>query len=246
MAEPTADEPAPEPAGTGAEDRSPADDLEAAREASPVGPTLRTMSLVLLLLIGGCLGGGLLLWAAGLLERGETEPPPEVVEVRPTPDVVVAVRDLARLESASYHVERVIDLSSTQRRLFGLVEAEDSILLIAAADVTAGVDLAQLADGDVSVEPERGRATLVLPPAQILSARLDNERTYVHRRETDLLARRRDGLETRARREAERTLRRSAIEAGILERAERNAARTIETLVRSLGYREVEIRFRRE
>lgn len=238
MAETTADEPAPEPT----EAEGP-DDLDAARNEPPVGKTLRGMSLVLLLLIAGCLGGGILMWAVGLAE-GEDEPPPEVIEVRPTPDVVVAVRDLARLESTSYHVERVIDLSSNQRRLFGLVQAEDTILLVAAADVTAGVDLAQIEDGDVVIEPERRRATLTLPPAEILSARLDNERTYVHQRETDLLARRREGLETRARREAERTLRESAIEAGILERAERNAAQTIETLVRSLGYDEVVVRFR--
>lgn len=221
------------------------DDLAAERSKPRVGGTLRGMSFALLLLILGCLGGGILMWAVDLA-RGEPEaqPPPETIEVRPTADVVTAVRDLARLESTRYHMERVIDLSSNQRHLFGLVEAQDSILLVAAADVTAGVDLSRMGDGDVIVEPESGRATVTLPPAEILSARLDNDRTYVHDRETDLLARRRENLETRARQEAERTLRESAIEAGILERAEANAALTIETLVRSLGYRQVVVRFR--
>jgi hypothetical protein len=198
--------------------------------------------LVLLLVIVACLGGGLVSWVTGLFR---TEPTPtETLEVRATPDVVVAVRDLARLESASFHMERVIDLTSRQNRLGGLVQAEDTILLVAAADVVAGVDLTEMADGDVVIEPDARRATITLPPARVLSARLDNERTYVHRRDTDLLARRRESLETEARRTAERSLEQAAIEAGILTRAERNAARTVEALVRSLGYDEVIVRSR--
>ncbi|HJL17361.1 MAG TPA: DUF4230 domain-containing protein [Sandaracinaceae bacterium LLY-WYZ-13_1] len=231
---------APEPSPPSA--RRPADGGDEAPSGSGAGGAIRAMSLALLVLIGGCLGGGLLSWVVQLFDE-EPEPAAEVIEVQPTPDVVVAVRDLARLESASFHVERVIDLSSRQRHVFGLVEAEDSILLVAAADVVAGVDLSEMEDGDVVIEPERRRATLTLPPVRILSARLDNDRTYVHRRETDVLADRRDDLETRARREAERTLRESAIEGGILRRAERNAAHTVETLVRSLGYEDVVVRF---
>ena len=164
--------------------------------------------------------------------------------MRPAPDIITAVRDLARLETASFHVERVVDVTSRQRRLFGLVEAEDSILLVAASDVIAGVDLARLEDGDVEIEPDARRATVVLPPVEIFSARLDNDRTYVHRRDTDALAQRRTHLETEARREAERTLRDAALEGGIIERAEHNAAATVEALVRSLGYDEVTVRFR--
>lgn len=210
-------------------------------QASPRSGALRGASLGLLVVILACLGGGAASWIASLF-RDEPEPA-ETLVVRPTADVVVAVRDLARLESASYHVERVIDLTSRQTRLAGLVHAEDSILLVAAADVVAGVDLAQLAPEDVVIDRERSRVRITLPPVEILSARLDNERTYVHHRETDLLARRRESLETDARREAERTLRQAAIESGILQRAERNAQRTVESLVRSLGYDHVEVTF---
>lgn len=225
----------------GPETADEADDLASERGKPRVTGALKGLSLGLLLLIGACIGGGAVRWVAELFR--EDPEPAEVIEVRPTADVVVAVRDLARLEGASYHVERVVDLSSRQRRVFGLVEAEDQILLVAAADVVAGVDLTRMEDGDVVIEPERGRAVITLPRAEIFSARLDNDRTYVHSRDTDLLARRREGLETQARQEAERTLRQAALEAGILERAERNAARTIEALVRSLGYAEVEVRY---
>lgn len=219
----------------------------AAREGAPsrprIGPALRGGAMVLLVLLGSCIGGAILRWVA-MIVTPEPETPNEVLDVRPTTSVVVAVRDLARLESASYHVERVIDLTSRQRRVFGLVEAEDTILLVAAADVVAGLDLSELAEEDVGVSADGHRVTVVLPPVRILSARLDNERTYVHHRQTDLLARRRESLETDARREAERTLEEAALQTGILERAQRNAAATVEALLRSLGFSDIDVSFR--
>jgi hypothetical protein len=161
--------------------------------------------------------------------------------LRSTPSVVVAVRDLARLESAEYHIERVIDLRDRQSRLFGLIRTQDAILFVAVGQVTAGVDLTELADGDVTVDREAGSAVIVLPPARVLSTRLDNERSWVYARSTDVLAQRKEDLETRARQEAERTLEQSAVDGGILERARTNAERTIATFVRSLGYTSVSV-----
>lgn len=209
-------------------------------ERPRMGPVLRGSAMVLLVIVASCFGGGLVRWIA-LVVSPPPPAPSELVEVRPTPSVIVAIRDLARLESASYHMERIIDLTSRQRRLFGFVEAEDTILLVAAADVVAGVDLSELSGESVVIDDDH--VVITLPAAVVFSARLDNERTYVRLRQTDLLARRSEDLETRARREAERTLRDAAIEAGILPRAERNARRTVESLVRSLGLEDVEVRF---
>ena len=174
------------------------------------------------------------------------DPPATTTVVRPTPQVVVAVRDLARLESAEFHMERVIDLEDRQTRFFGLVEADDAILLIASGDVTAGVDLTRMQDGDVVVDPDARIARITLPEPEILRTSLDNERTYVHHRSTDALAERSETLETRARQEAERTLHDAALEAGILDRARDNARRTVTTLVTSLGYDDVQVRFASE
>ena len=208
---------------------------------------VRWATAVLLLCMAAFLGTSLVTCAYHMAAGGDDDDDEGTVTVvRPTPDVIVAVKDLARLESAQYHVERVIDLRDRQQRLFGLIEAEDAILLVAAGEVTAGVDLTKLADGDVVVDPEAGTAEIVLPPPEVLVTRLDNDRTYVHTRETDTLARRSETLETRARQEAERTLRDSAVEGGILERASRNAEQTVEVLVRSLGYDDVTVRTRSE
>lgn len=193
---------------------------------------------------------GALLLSLGLLigrcSEEETTPVASTTVIKQGPSVVVAVRDLARLEGASFHMERVIDLKEEQSRLRGFVTAEDAILLVAAGDVVAGVDLTLMKEGDVQIDENQKSVSIVLPRATVFSARLDNSRTYVHTRSTDLLAKRKESLETRARQEAERTLEANAVEAGLLPRAEENVARTIETLVRSLGYRDVRVSYARQ
>lgn len=166
------------------------------------------------------------------------------ITVRPSPDVLRAVQDLARLETVSFHMERVVDLRETQSRAWGLIEAEDAILLVAVGDVVAGVDLSALRPEDLSVSGDRARATVTLPHATVFSARLDNARTYVHSRTTDTLARRQEQLESRARQEAERSIAAAAEEAGILARAEQNAARTVTSLLRGMGVADVTVRWR--
>lgn len=167
--------------------------------------------------------------------------PESATTVRSTPSVVTAVRDLARLESVVFHVERVIDLRDQQQLVFGLVRTEDAILLVAVGEVTAGVDLSELRDGDVTADPARGAARVVLPPARVLVTRLDNEHTWVYARTTGPFAQRHEDLETRARQEAERTLEQSAIDGGILLRARASAEQTVAALVRSLGYSTVTV-----
>jgi hypothetical protein len=202
-------------------------------------------------LVGGaalCLGVGFGLFA---LKSCTTPPTPllppmtsSVTVVRPTPDVLLAVRDLARLESAAFHMERVIDLTDKQSKLWGMVTTEDAILLVAVAEITAGVDLQKLTASDVVVNPAKRTARIELPAPEVLHAALDNEKTYVHSRKTGTLADRRENLETRARKEAERTLIESARQAGLLNRAGDNARRTVEALVHSLGYDTVEVTVR--
>lgn len=165
---------------------------------------------------------------------------------RKTPSVVVAIQSLARLESVSFHMERVVELKSKEQALWGLVDAEDSILLVAVGDVVAGVDLAKLRPGDITLSEPDHQARLVLPPPEVFHARLDSQRTYVHKRETDTLAAGGQGLETEARRRAEVTIHDAALQAGILEHARRNATHTLRALSASFGYTDVVIEWRRE
>ncbi|HYQ27085.1 MAG TPA: DUF4230 domain-containing protein [Polyangiaceae bacterium] len=203
-----------------------------------------------LLALLGMLGAGLLV---GVLASKSCAPPSlpvipplssSITVVHPTPNVLLAVKDLARLESASFHMERVIDLSDKQSHLFGLVQSEDAIMLVAVADVSAGVDLQQLKADDIVVDAAEKRVTLTLPAPEVFHAELDNSKTYVHTRHTGALAARKENLETRARQEAEHSLIEAALQAGLLSRASENARRAVEGLVRGLGYSQVEVSVR--
>jgi hypothetical protein len=157
------------------------------------------------------------------------------------PAVVTAVRDMARLDATSFHIEKVIEVSEAQSHLWGLVEAKDAILLVAVGDVVAGVDLGKLRDDDVTVDLATHTAHLRLPAAEVTSSTLDERATHVYSRSTDVLADRNEQLEGEARRQAEDQMRKAAIEAGILDRAQSSADRTLRALLRSLGYDHVEL-----
>jgi len=209
-----------------------------AEQGAPVtqAPPSRGFSLLFLVVVGA-LGAFL----GHSLAGAPAEEGPEVI-LRPSPDVVVALRELARLEGMVVYAERVIDLCERKSVFFDLLGVEDAILLVAGGEVVAGVDLRGLGPSSVDADLEAKRARVTLPRATIFSRRLDNDRTYVHTRTTDPFARRED-LETRARQEAERMLEKAALEAGILERAEASVQKTVEGLLRSLGFEDVEVRF---
>ena len=195
---------------------------------------IRALPLALAAVVAGAALVGLV--AALVVSR-----PSDATTLRYTPSVVTAVKDLARLESVEYHVERVIDLRDQQSLLFGLIHTQDAILFVAAGEVTAGVDLNELADSDVVVDQAHNAVRVTLPPAHVLSTRLDNEHSWVYARTTDALAQRHEDLETRARQQAEKSLEQNAIDTGILARARDNAERTIAAFVRSLGYETVTV-----
>ena len=89
---------------------------------------------------------------------------PQGLGPRAAPAVVLAVRDMARLEATSFHIEKVVEASDAQSRLWGFVEAKDTLLLVAVGDVVAGVDLSKLRDEDVTVDPA-GRSVRMRLPA---------------------------------------------------------------------------------
>jgi hypothetical protein len=161
--------------------------------------------------------------------------PPAGPVLRPTGTILMAVKDLARLETNELHLEKVIDLTDKQSRFFGLVDTADAILLIAAGDVTVGIDLGKLKAGDVEVDRETGTARLTLPPPEILSVRLDEKHTYVYRRTTGALAERNEQLESKARQEAIRAIEEAARSGDVMEKARRQAERQLQQLFEKFG-----------
>jgi hypothetical protein len=199
---------------------------------------MKSLFTLLLLIAAGYLG-----YRCGSDRKVSLPPEPTTrTVVAPSPNTIVALRRLAELKTAEFAIERVIDIRDKQSHLFGLVQAEDALLLIAGGRVSAGIDLTHLKEGAIVSNWEARRIVVELPSAQILDAHIDEQRTYVHSRRTDSLAARKETLESDARREAERELERGALSGGILKMANENAKATVESLLHSLGFVDVQVR----
>ncbi|MEP7121121.1 MAG: DUF4230 domain-containing protein [Byssovorax sp.] len=223
--------------------------LEGRNDPSTSSPLLRKVVAVVgaswLIFLGGVLGLSAVLAIAFHLALSAYSALPSATtthtEIRPTPDVLLAIKSLARLETQSYHLERVVDLSDHESHVFGLLQTKDAILLVAVGDVVAGVDLERVSADDVTTDWTARKAILHLPPPSVFSATLDEKATRVYSRSTDLLAARHEDLEDRARAEAVRSMEKAAVDQGILDHARVDAEKSLTGLLRSLGFSDVQI-----
>jgi hypothetical protein len=192
-------------------------------------------------IVGGALAGS----AVALTHVPEVlkETTTTVVEVEKTPDVVLAIQKLAKLESVTYHMEKVVDMAEKERKLYGMVEVKDAILLVAIGEVVAGVDLASISEDDVDSDFENKKVSVRLPAPQVLRVALDEQKTHVFARTTDILAMRHDDLESRARRQAVEDMKKAAVDEGVLQKARDNASGAVKSLLEASGFKEVEVTF---
>ncbi|MGH3745388.1 MAG: hypothetical protein ACRDTP_11060, partial [Mycobacteriales bacterium] len=56
-----------------------------------------------------------------------------------TPGVITAIHDMSRLEATEFHIEKVVEVTDAQSRLWGLVQAKDALLLVAVGVALAAV-----------------------------------------------------------------------------------------------------------
>lgn len=176
--------------------------------------------------------------------RTETPPAP-VHEVTVTPQtgptVVRELRALSRLETASLHVEKVIDLKDRQTRFHGLVDANDSLLFVAAGEVVLGVDLGK---ADVTFDETTKTAKIALDEPEVFSTRFDEAHSYVHSRKTDVLAERNEALEATARREASKAFTAAGHDTNAKQLAKLQAEKELRALARAWGSHDLEIEWR--
>jgi len=154
------------------------------------------------------------------------------------PDPVTIIREvqsLARLETIQYSVEKVITAEINQGVLGPLFG--DRLLFVAHGYVIAGVDLAEIADEDFRLDDDILFVTL--PEAEVFVATLNNDESYVYDRDTGILRKSDQDLETTARQVAEQEILRAAVEDGILLQAQQNAEVYLERLLNTLGYMHV-------
>lgn len=163
----------------------------------------------------------------------------EIVIVDRQPPVITQIRELGRLESASYTVEKVLEGGVDQGNQLLNLLLGDRLLFIAHGEVIAGVDLTELRDEDVVVSDDRQSVTLRLPPARVLTKRLDNDLSRVYDRSQGWLTKGDPELESRVRQEAERAVLLAACDGGILSQSQQNAQRQVQILLLALEFREI-------
>ncbi len=151
--------------------------------------------------------------------------------------LVTQVRELNRLETATMHVMHVGRVSQTYKLVPNAL-AGDEITFLAEGDVIAGLDLARLTPQDVWKSPD-GTINLRLPPAEVLVARVDNQKSRVLTRDTGMLRRRDIDLETRARQHAEENIRKEAVSKGILQMAAQTGEKKLAGFLNTLGFEKV-------
>jgi Protein of unknown function (DUF4230) len=159
--------------------------------------------------------------------------------LHPTPTIIPdpvtyinEVRSLARLETIQYSVEKVIT-AQTGQGAFGFLFG-DKLLFVAHGTVIAGIDMSKISPEDMRMV--NGVLHVKLPPSEIFTATLDNDKSYVYDRETGALTRGDQNLETAARQAAEKEILKAAEDDGILELAQQNAETYLGKFFAALGY----------
>jgi hypothetical protein len=155
-----------------------------------------------------------------------------------TPAVVEKIRQLSRLETVDYSIDKIVE-GSRQNPYLPNFLVGDKLLLVAHGDVIAGVDLGQLQASDVAVNGSHVKVRL--PQAQVLSTRLDNAHTRVYSRSTGVLVEADPDLESEVRRAAEDQFTEAALADGVLDKARQNARASVSALLRGLGFQQVDV-----
>jgi hypothetical protein len=155
------------------------------------------------------------------------------------PTVIRQIRELQRLETVSYTMDKIVS-GERENPLLPRFLAGDRLLLVVHGEAIAGVDLSKLQPSNVVVNGQN--VSIRLPQAEIFTVRLDNAKTRVYSRDTGLFSTPDPNLEGEVRQEAERQLQAAALQDGILKTADKNARQTLITILTGLGFGNVQIR----
>jgi hypothetical protein len=184
--------------------------------------TLAWGLVIVALLTAALLAAELVRRVTGVASRIGTPAPPVITQET----VVEQLREVARLVSSEITLRDVVTYRQTR---FGSTK---QTLLVVTARVTAGIDLER--GTEIRIDSSAKRIRVALPPAEIFGVDVVSMRTYDER--AGLLnpfsPADRDEIHRRTRSQ----LVLAAQQSGILEHADRNAARILQGLLAQDGY----------
>src|SRR5215218_1599383 len=153
---------------------------------------------------------------------------------RSPPVLLKAIEDLAVYKAAKGNFQVVVDVEESTRGIPLALKGERT-LFVAGGSVDAEVDFSAIGEGAIKVSPDGERVEITLPRARLTQARVDPAQSRVFSRERGLLDRLGSVLSDNPTSERELYL---------LAQAEENTRAMLESMLRSLGYRDVTVTFR--
>jgi hypothetical protein len=159
-----------------------------------------------------------------------------------TPVLLKQVQSLSQLVTVQYVLEKVVVWDDPPNSILSVLgeTSYNRVLLLAHGVVKAGVDLSRLGTNDLQVQDTT--VIIVLPPAMITDAYLDDAQTKVIERKTGFLRSFDKDLEQTVRMNAVDDLRRAGRMGGILTDAEARARTQLANLFLQMGFKKVEFR----
>jgi hypothetical protein len=169
---------------------------------------------------------------------------------RSQPVLLQAIEDLEVYKAATGNFQVVVDLEESSRGIPLIVKGQRT-LFVAGGSVDAEVDFSGLDEGAIKVSGEdRRKVEITLPRARLTEARVDPDQSRVFSRERGLLDRLGSVLSDNPTSErelyqlAEDKMEAAAAQSDLVGRAEQNTRAMLESMLRSLGYRDVTVTFR--
>jgi hypothetical protein len=186
-------------------------------------------------------------WVRDLIPSFDNPFSSETIE-RTSPPVLQSIQDLGEFRAAAGNYQVIVDVEKDTKLPSELLG--ERTLFVAKGSVDAGVDLRAVGADDVQVSADRRAATITLPHAVLYPAELDLSESYVYERDRGLFNAIGDvfsdggGSERELYLVAERKLTEAAGgTSGLKARAEENTRVTLTSLLGSLGFMHVTIRF---
>ena len=150
------------------------------------------------------------------------------------PALLVKVQTLSQFVTVKYSLEKVVEYDDA--KWYG----ESRVLLVAHGVVKAGIDLSQLAPGDLQISGKKIRLTL--PRARITDTYLDDDKTQILDHSTGAFRLFDKDLQQNARQRAVDELRLAASQNGILNDAAEKGRSQLTILLYQLGFTEIDLR----
>ncbi|MET7644051.1 DUF4230 domain-containing protein [Streptomyces sp. NPDC005426] len=167
---------------------------------------------------------------------------------RSGPALLESIKDMSRYDAASGNFQVVVDLEKDAKYLPDAVRGSRT-LYVGAGTVEAYVDLGKVGGNEVTVNDDRTSATLRLPHARLGKPALDVDHSYAVSKERGFLDRLGDLFSDNP--NSEHAVQRLAVShiaevaevSGLTRRAETNTTRMLQSLLHSVGFKDVHVSY---